>query len=242
MKILASSPIILWQIDGENMETVLDFIFSVSKINVDGDCSHKIKRCLLLRRKAMTNLDSLLQSRDITLLTKLCIVKSHGFSSSHVWMWELDHKEGWGPGPKNWCFWTVVLEKTLQSPLDCKEIQPVHPKGNQPWIFTGRTDAKAFVWITTNWNILNEMEIPGHITCLLRNLYAGQEATVRTRHGTMDWFKIGKGVCQGCILSLCLFNFYAEYIMWNAGLDESQAGIKIPGRNINNLRFADDTI
>ena len=102
--------------------------------------------------------------------------------------------------------------------------------------------AKAFVWITTNWNILNEMEIPGHITCRLRNLYAGQEATVRTRHGTMDWFKTGKGVCQGCILSLCLFNFYAEYIMWNAGLDESQAGIKIPGRNINNLRFADDTI
>ena len=91
----------------------------------------------------MTNLDSILKSRDITLLTKLCIVKSHGFSSSHVWMWELDHEEGWGPGPKNWCFWTVVLEKTLQSPLDCKEIQPVHPKGNQLWIFTGRTDAEA---------------------------------------------------------------------------------------------------
>ena len=96
------------------------------------------------------------------------------------------------------------------------------------------------MWITTNWNILNEMEIPGHITCRLRNLYAGQEATVRTRHGTMDWFKIGKGVCQGCILSLCLFNFYAEYIMRNAGLEEAQAGIKIAGRNINN-RYADDT-
>ena len=82
---------------------------------------------------------------------------------------------------------------------------------------------------------------PDHLTCLLRNLYAGQEATVRTGHGTTDWFQIGKGVHQGCILSLCLFNFYAEYIMRNAGLDEAQAGNKIAGRNINNLRYADDT-
>ena len=85
------------------------------------------------------------------------------------------------------------------------------------------------------------MGIPDHLTCLLRNLYAGQEATVRTGHGTRDWFQIGKGVRQGCILSPCLFNFYAEYIMRNAGLDEAQAGIKITGRNINNLRYADDT-
>ena len=85
------------------------------------------------------------------------------------------------------------------------------------------------------------MGIPDHITCLLRNLYAGQEATVRTGHGTTDWFQIGKGVCQGCILSLCLFNFYVEYIMRNAGLEETQAGIKIAGRNINNRRYADDT-
>ena len=85
------------------------------------------------------------------------------------------------------------------------------------------------------------MGIPDHQTCLLRNLYAGQEATVRTWHGTIDWFQIGKGVCKGCILSPCLFNSYAEYIMWNAGLDEAQAGIKTDGRNINNLRFADDT-
>ena len=85
------------------------------------------------------------------------------------------------------------------------------------------------------------MGIPEHLTCLLRNLYSGQEATVRTRHGTTDWFKIRKGVCQGCILSLCLFNLYGEYIMQNAGLDESQAGIKIAGRNINNLRYADGT-
>ena len=91
------------------------------------------------------------------------------------------------------------------------------------------------------WKILKEMGIPDHLTCLLRNLYAGQEATVRTGHGTTDWFQIGKGVCQGCILSPYLFNFYAEYIMRNAGLEEAQAGIKIAGRNINNLRYADTT-
>ena len=91
------------------------------------------------------------------------------------------------------------------------------------------------------WKILQEMGIPGHLTCLLRNLYAGQEATVRTGHGTTDWFQIGKGVCKGCILSPCLFNLYAEYIMRNAGLEEAQAGIKIASRNINNLRYADDT-
>ena len=97
------------------------------------------------------------------------------------------------------------------------------------------------VWITTNCKILIEMGIPDHLTCLLRNLYAGQEAAVRTGHGTTDWFQIRKGVHQGCILSPYLFNLYAEYIMRNAGLEEAQAGIKIAGRNINNLRYADDT-
>ena len=103
--------------------------------------------------------------------------------------------------------------------------------------------AKAFDCVDHNnlWKILKEMGIPDHLTCLLRNLYAGQEATVRTGHGTKDWFQIGKGAHQGCILLPCLFNFYAEYIMWNAGLDEAQAGIKIARRNINNLRYADDT-
>ena len=91
------------------------------------------------------------------------------------------------------------------------------------------------------WKILKEMGLPDHLTCLLRNLYPGQEATVRTRHGTTDWFQIGKGIHQGCILSPCLFNLYAEYIMRNAELDEAQAGIKTSGRNINNLRNADDT-
>ena len=102
--------------------------------------------------------------------------------------------------------------------------------------------AKAFDCVDHNklWKILQEMGIPDHLICLLRNLYAGQEATVRTGHGTIDWFQIGKGVRQGCILSPCLFNFYAEYIMRNAGLEETQAGIKIAGRNINNLRYADE--
>ena len=103
--------------------------------------------------------------------------------------------------------------------------------------------AKAFDCVDHNklWKILKEMGIPGHLICLLRNLYAGQEATVRTGHGTTDWLQIGQGVCQGCMLSPRLFNFYAEYIMWNAGLDEAQAGIKIARRNISNLRYADDT-
>ena len=103
--------------------------------------------------------------------------------------------------------------------------------------------AKAFDCVDHNklWNILKETGIPDHLICLLRNLYAGQEATVRSGHGTTAWFQIGKEVCQGCILSPCLFNLYAEYIIWNARLDEAQAGIKIAGRNINNLRYADDT-
>ena len=113
------------------------------KITVDSDWSHEIKRHFLLGRKAMTNLDRVLKSRDITLLTngKGPSSQSYGFSSSHVWMWELDHKEGWAP--KNWRFWIVVLEKTLESPLDRKEIKPANPKGNQPWIFIGSVDAEA---------------------------------------------------------------------------------------------------
>ena len=103
--------------------------------------------------------------------------------------------------------------------------------------------AKAFDCVNHNelWKMLQEIEIPEHLTCLLRNLYAGQEATVRIRQGTIDWFQIRKGVHQGCIMIPCLFNLYAEYIMRNAGLEEAQAGIKIAGRNIDNLRYADDT-
>ena len=103
------------------------------------------------------------------------------------------------------------------------------------------TQKPVTMWITTNWKILKEMGIPDHLACLMRNLYAGQEAAVRTGHGTMDWFQIGKGVRLGCLLSPCLFNLYAEYIMRNAWLDEVQAGIKVAGRNISNFRYADDT-
>ena len=136
---MASGPIISWHI-GKTKETVTDFIFLDSKITTDGDCSHEIKRCSLLGKKAMTNLDSILKSKDVS-ANKGPSSQSYGFSSSHVWMWELDYKESWVL--KNWCFWTVVLEKTLDSPLDCREIQTVHHKGNQPWIFIGRTDAEA---------------------------------------------------------------------------------------------------
>ena len=124
--------------------------------------------------------------------------------------------------------------KTQQWPQDWKRsvFIPISKKGN----------AKAFDCVDHNklWKILKEMGIPDHVTCLLRNLYAGQEATFRTGHGTTDWFQIGKGARQGWILSPCLFNLYAEYIMRNAGLEETQAGIKIVRRNINNLRYADD--
>ena len=116
-----------WQIDGK---IVVDFILGGSKITANGDCSHETKRCLLLGRKVMTNLDSILKSRDITLPTKVHLVKAMLFSSSHVWMWELDYKESWGP--KNWCFWTMVLEKTLESPMDYREIQPVILKDISP--------------------------------------------------------------------------------------------------------------
>ena len=119
-KIMTSGPITSWEIDGETVETVSNFIFGGSKITADGDCSHEIKRCLLLGRKVMTNLDSIFKSRDI--VNKGPSSQGYGFSSGHVWTWELDSKESWVP--KNWCFWTVVLEKTLQSPLDCKEISP----------------------------------------------------------------------------------------------------------------------
>ena len=117
------------------METVTDVILGGCKITADNDYSHAIKRRLFLGRKSMTTLDIILNSRDITLPTKFCIVKAMGFPVVTYGLWELDHKECWVV--KNWCFWTVVLEKTLESPVDCKEIQPVHPKGNQSWTFIG---------------------------------------------------------------------------------------------------------
>ena len=135
------------------------------------------------------------------------------------------------------------LEKTeepeIQYPLDHRKSKRV-PEISL-LLLIDYTKAFDYVDHKKLWKILQEMGIPDHLTCLLRNLYAGQEATVRTGHGTTDWFQIGKGVRQGCILSPCLFNLYEEYIMRNAGLEETRAGIKISGSNINNLRYADDT-
>ena len=140
---MASGPITSWQIDGEIVETAADFILGGSKITADGDCSHEIKRCLFFGRKVMTSLDSILKSKKQRhyFVNKGPSRQGYGFSSSHVWIWELDYKESWAP--KNWCFWTVVLEKTLENHLDCEEIQPIHPKGDQSWVFIGRPDVEA---------------------------------------------------------------------------------------------------
>ena len=140
-KVIASGPITSWQIDRERMETVTDYILGGSKITSDGDYSHEIKRCLLLGRKVMINLDSILKKQRHYFPNEGPCSQRYGFSRSHVWMWELDYKESWAL--KNWCFWSVLLEKTLDSPLDSKEIQSVHPKGDQSWIFIGRTDTEA---------------------------------------------------------------------------------------------------
>ena len=123
------------------METVKDFLYVGSKMTTDGDCSHEIKRGLLLGWKVMINLEQHIKKQRHYFADKSPSIQSYVFSNSHVWMWQLDHKERWAP--KNRCFWTVVLEKTLESPLDCTEIQPVHPKGDQSWVFIGRTDVEA---------------------------------------------------------------------------------------------------
>ena len=133
---MASAPITSWQIEREKIEAVRDCILGGSKITVDGDCSHEIKRHLLFGRKVMTNLKQRYHFAD-----RDTYCQRYGFSSSHVQIWELDNKKGWAL--KNWCLQIVMLEKTLESPLECKEIQPVYPKGNQSWIFIGRTDAEA---------------------------------------------------------------------------------------------------
>jgi len=136
IKILASGPITSWQIDGETMETVTDFIFGGSKITADGDCSHEIKDAW---KKSYDQLRQHIKKQRHC--QQRSIKKSYSFSSGHIQMWQWDYKES--SAPKNWYFWTVVLEKTLESPLDYKELQPVHPKGNPSWIFNGRTDAEA---------------------------------------------------------------------------------------------------
>ena len=136
-KIMASSPITSQQIDGEIVQTVRDFSLRGSKIIADGDCSHEIKRHLLLGRKPRQHI----KKQRHYFANKGPCSQGYGFSSSRAWMSELAYKESWAL--KNWCFWTVVLEKTLESPLDCKEIQPVHPKGDQSWVFIGRADVEV---------------------------------------------------------------------------------------------------
>ena len=141
---------------------------------------------------------------------------------------------------------SVVLGKARGTRDQITNICWIREKGrefqkNFYFCFINYTKAFECMDHSKLWKILKEMGIPDYLTCLLRNLYEGQEATVRTGYGTTDWFQIGKGVCQGCIMLPCLFHLYAEYIMRNAGLDEAQGGIKIAGRNINNLRYADDT-
>ena len=138
---MASGPIISWQVDGETVETVTDFIFWGSRITADDDCSHEIKRLLAPWKQSYDQTRQHIKKQRCYFADKGPSSQSYGFSSSHIWVWELDYKESWVP--KNWWFWTVVLEKTPESPLDSKEIQPVHPKGNQSWIFIGRTDAEA---------------------------------------------------------------------------------------------------
>ena len=137
-KIMASGPITSWQIDGE---TVTDFIFLGSRIIAGSACSREIKRHFAPWKKSYDQSRQHIKKQTHYFSNKCLSSQSYGFSNSHVWMWELDYKESWVP--KNWCFWTVVLEKTLESPWDCKEIQPVHPKGNQSWIFIGRADVEA---------------------------------------------------------------------------------------------------
>ena len=139
-KIMASGPITSWQIDGETVETVADFIFLCFKITVDGDCSHEIKT-LTPWEKSYDQRRQHIKKQRHYFGNKGLSNQGYGFSSSSVWMWELDYKESWAP--KNWCFWTVLLEKTLENPLDYKEIQPVHLKRKQSWVFIGRTDAEA---------------------------------------------------------------------------------------------------
>ena len=157
----------------------------------------------------------------------------------NIYFWFIDYAKAFDCVDHN----AAAAAKSHQScPTLCDPIDSSPPGSTLPGIL----QARILEWVSISfsnklWKILKEMGIPDHVTCILRNLYAGQEATVRTEHETTDWFQIGKGVHQGCILSSCLFNLYAEYIMRNAGLEEAQAGIQIARRNINNLRYADGT-
>ena len=174
---MRSGPITSWQIDGVTMETVTGFIILGSKITADGDCCHEIKRCLLLGREAMASLDSSLKSKDITLPTKVRLVKAMVFPVVMYGCESWTIKKSWSP--KNWCFWFVVLKKTLESPLGSKEIQPVHPKGNQPWIFIGKTDAEAETPILWSPDVKNQL--------IWKDLNAGKDWRLEKKGMRMRW-------------------------------------------------------
>ena len=181
------------------METVTDFIFLGSQITADSDCSHEIGRHLLLWRKTITSLDSILKSRDITLLTKIHLVKAMVFPSSHVWMWELDHKESWTL--KIWYFWTVVLEKTLKSPLDCKEIKPVNPKGSYSFLGYEYSLEVLMLKLKLQYfgHLMWRIDSLGKIL-MLQRLKAGGEGDNRRRDGWLasltlcTWIRAGSRI------------------------------------------------
>ena len=172
-KIVASSPITSWQTEGGKVKAVTDFIFLGSKITADSDCSHEIKRRLLLESYVKPR--QCIKNQRHYFDDKCPHSQSYDFSSSHVWIWELNHKEGWVL--KNWCFQIVVLEKTLQSLLDWKEIKPVNPKGNQPWIFIGRTDAEAEA------PVLRSLEEPTH----WERLWSWERLKAKEGGGSRGW-------------------------------------------------------
>uniref|UniRef100_A0A8B9X6S9 RNA-directed DNA polymerase n=1 Tax=Bos mutus grunniens TaxID=30521 RepID=A0A8B9X6S9_BOSMU len=225
-KIMASGLITSWQIDGETMKIVTDFIFLGSKSLKMVTAALKLKDACSLECSNYCTIAFISHASKVML--KFPQARLQQYVNHELPDVQAGFRKGRGTRDQianiRW-----IIEKA-------REFQK-----NIYFCFIDY--AKAFDCVDHNklWKIFQEMGIPDHLICLLRNLYAGQEAIVRTGHGTTDWFQIGKGVRQGCILSPCLFNFYAEYIMRNTGLEETQAGIKIAGRNLNNLRYADDT-
>ena len=194
---MASSPITSWQLDGETVETVADFIFLGSKITADGDCSHEIKR--LSYDQPRQNI----KKQRHYFANKGPSSQGYGFPSDHVWMWELDYKESWVL--KNWGFWTVVLEKTLESPWDCKEIQPVHPKGDQSWVFIGRTDAEA--------------ETPILWPSDVKNWLIGKDP-----HVWKDWRWKEKGTTEDELVG-CHYWLKGHEFGWTPGAGDGQGGL-----------------